>query len=130
MKPDSKVSQDKPPQVWIPYFVLGISLLLTAISTAYISVSTEAKDRGRFENAVQSMHDNIQDRLEIYINLLRNTSGLFAANKMVTHEQFQAYVEHVEPQRRYPGIQGVGYSKRVKREEKEDLVAVMRKDNG
>ena|SRR5256885_1606908 len=114
---------EQPHRVWIPYFVLGISLLLTIVATAYVFITAKNKDKTRFENAVQSTKDSIKDRIEIYTNMLRSTSGLFAANATVSRDQFRSYIDHLEPQGHYPGIQGVGYSKRVKREEKDAFIA-------
>lgn len=127
MKPDLSLKLTKKRRIWIPYFVLGITLLLTSLATYYAAKTAEDKDRLRFENAVQRTQDDIQNRLDTYIAMLRATSGLWVASESVSREQFRTYVNHLELPRRYPGIRGIGFSKRVMPEEKEALVLDMRR---
>lgn len=112
---------------WIPYLVLVVTLLLTIGATHYVATTTDARDRLRFENAVQRTQDNIQNRLETYMALLRAGSGFFAGSDQVSRDEFRTFVERLELQRRYPGAQGIGFSVRVMPEEKDALVADMQR---
>lgn len=126
MKPDSlKVSQ--PRRKWIPYFVLAIALLITALSTYYVATTAKAKDMLRFDNAVRDTREDIQNRLDTYINLLRATSGLFAASEQVSQDEFRAFVNRLKLPQRYPGVQGIGFSALVMPQEKDALIAQMQK---
>ncbi|MCA1994262.1 MAG: CHASE domain-containing protein [Coleofasciculus sp. S288] len=127
MKPDLPLKLTKERRTWIPYFVLGVTLLLTALATSYVAKTSEDKDRLRFQNAVQRTQDDIQTRLETYIALLRAGSGLFAASDQVSRDRFRAYVDRLELPQRYPGIRGMGFSQRVMAEEKDALVAELRR---
>jgi hypothetical protein len=69
--------------VGVAYLVLGVALLLTGGVTASVARAAAAKDRLRFENAIQHARDSIQSRLDSYISLLRGTAGLFAADPAV-----------------------------------------------
>src|SRR5215467_9764777 len=60
-----------------------------------------------------------------YIALLRAGSGLFVAGQTVTRDEFRNFVERLEIPQHYPGIQGIGFSMRLKPEEKDALVANM-----
>lgn len=118
MKPD--LLKPRPPRCpCFPYLVLGVFLLLTALFTYYTAIAAKAKDQLRFEKAVERTQNDIQNRLETYIALLRGGSGLFAASDQVTQAEFRAYVDRLELRRRYPGIQGIGFSVRVRQEESE-----------
>jgi signal transduction histidine kinase len=99
--------------VWTHWLVLAGSLALTAAATAFVFVGTRGHDAARFDNAVQSAYDRVSGRLDIYISTLRGGAALFAAADTVTAETFQQYVERLEVQRRYPGIQGVGWTQRM-----------------
>jgi len=110
-----------------PYFVLLLTLLLTALATYYVAVTARAKDDLRFENAVDRTESDIQKRLETYITLLRTGSGLFAASEQVSRDRFHAYVNRLELRRSYPGIQGIGFSARIMPSEKDAFVAEERK---
>jgi len=108
---------------WLPYVVLVVALLLTASAANYVASTAKVQERLRFENAVQRTQDNIQKRLETYIALLRAGSSLFAASDRVSRDEFRAFVNHLDLQHRYPGIQGIGFSLRVMPQEKDALVA-------
>ncbi|MEW6496225.1 MAG: CHASE domain-containing protein, partial [Cyanobacteriota bacterium] len=128
MKPDLSLKLPRSRRAWIPYFVLAITLVLTTLATAYVAKTSEDKDRLRFEKAVERTHNDIQNRLDTYIAMLRAGSGFFAANNQVSLAQFRAYVNRLELQRRYPGIQGIGFSVRITPEEEKDaLIADMQR---
>ncbi len=126
MKPDF-LKLGQPHRKWIPYFVLAIALLITALSTYYVATTVKAKDRLRFDSAVGETHDNIQNRLDIYITLLRATSGLFAAKGQVRSYEFRAFVNRLKLPQRYLGVQGIGFSALVMPQEKDALIAKMHK---
>jgi PAS domain S-box-containing protein len=96
-----------------PYWVLLLGLLATAAATWYAGTTAATKDRLRLSHAAEQTRDTIEDRLQRYIALLRAGAGLFAAAGDVSRPQFRSYVERLELQERYPGIQGIGFSLRV-----------------
>jgi len=97
----------------LPWIVLAALLALTVAATFTVSASVRSRDRLRFENAVEAALDRISGRLEIYLTTLRGTAGLFAASDSVTEREFRAYVARLEAQQRFPGVQGIGWSRRV-----------------
>lgn len=109
-----------------PYIVLAASLLLTIVATLLVAASARDRDRARFENAVQSTQDLIRDRLDTYVALLRGGSALFAASEEVSRADFRAYVDRLDVRRRYPGIQGIGFSLRVPPGTRDSLVSAVR----
>ncbi|HYG64535.1 MAG TPA: CHASE domain-containing protein [Thermoanaerobaculia bacterium] len=111
---------------WIPFFVLGVSLLLTAAATYYVVVTAHARDGIRFQSHVQRTQAGIQTRMETYIALLHATSGLFAANGEVGREQFHNFVSPIDIRSRYPGLQGIGFSRRVAADQVDALEASVR----
>ena len=118
--------QTKVRRVWLPYIVLGGTLLLTVFSSDYAAISARARDQLQFENAVQRTQDEIKNRLETYTALLRSGSGLFAATGQVTRSQFQAYVNRLGLRQRYPGMQGIGYAQRITSADAESVVTNLR----
>ena len=127
MQPDLPLKSAQPRRKWIPYFVSVIALVLTAEATIYVAITAKAKDKLRFENAVGRSQDDIQQRLNTYITLLRGGSGLFAANDSVSSSQFAAFVNRLNLRQQYPGVQGIGFSVRVTPQEKDALVAQMKR---
>jgi signal transduction histidine kinase len=103
------------PGVSTPWLVLAGSLGLTLLATTFISLSARERDAARFDNAVQSASDRVSGRLDVYTATLRSGAALFAAADQVTAEQFHGFVDRLEVQRWYPGIQGVGWTERLQR---------------
>lgn len=127
MKPDLSIKPARSRRISIPYFVLIVTLLLTALASYSVAKTAYSKDRLRFENAVQRATDNIQNRLETYIALLRAGSGLFAAREEVTLPEFRTFVKRLDLENRYPGIQGIGFSMKVRPEEKNAPIASLQR---
>ena len=110
----------------LPYAVLAASLLLTAAAASLMAMAQRARDRARFANAVESTRDRITGRLDTYTTLLRGAAGLFAASDTVTRADFREYVGRLHVGQRYPGIQGVGFSRRVTAAELRRFLAAVR----
>ena len=96
-----------------PWLILGASLAFTGAATAFVGVSASQRDEARFLNAVQNGQDRIAGRLEVYLATLGGGAALFGASDTVTREEFRSYVERLDLQTRYAGIQGIGWSERV-----------------
>ena len=93
--------------------MLAGALLMTAAATATLAGTVRERDRARFENAVQSTGDRVHARLDTYTAMLTGAAGLFDASDGVTRDEFRRYVEHLDPRRRYPGVQGIGFARRL-----------------
>jgi PAS domain S-box-containing protein len=128
MKSGSSLTPGQPRRAWVPHFVLAVALLLTVLAAYYVSATAEARDRLQFQNTVQHAQTSIQSRLETYIASLRAGTALFSASEEVTRDEFRHYVEALDFPHRYPGIRGIGFSVRVRAEEKDALVARMRRE--
>jgi PAS domain S-box-containing protein len=117
------------PRLLIPYAVLAVSLLITFAAAAYVAITSNAKDRARFENAVDRTQLAIKNRIETYENLLMSGTALFNAARSVNHTQFKTFVERLDLPNRYPGIQGIGVSYRIPPGQMDAIVKRM-KDEG
>src|SRR2546421_8772536 len=106
-----------------PYLVLAASLLFTFIVSYRLAKVTEAEDRARFQTLVQDVHASIESRLESYTALLRAGAGLFSANDSVKESEFRTFVQTLGLAEHYPGVQGMGFSIRLKPEERAALIA-------
>src|SRR5687768_13696228 len=97
----------------LPWYVLAVFLMLTALVSSYVWRTTRAVDRARFDNAVQTTRDAITSRLEAYVNVLTATRATAVADPAVSRERLRGYIRGLNVQSRYPGIQGIGFSMRV-----------------
>src|SRR6267143_1564508 len=112
----------------IPYLVLTAGLLFTFIVSYRLAKVAEAEDRARFQALVQEVHASIESRLETYTELLRAGTGLFAANDSVEENEFRNFVNSLGLAEHFPGVQGMGFSLRVKPEETKALIEARRRD--
>lgn len=98
-----------------PYMVLAPSLIATLAITWYVSASSHARDKDRFDAAVNAAHHAIERRLDTHIAVLRATSGLFGASDSVTAADFRDFFTPINLRVQYPGIQAMGYVAHVQR---------------
>lgn len=109
-----------------PYLVFLVALLLTICATAYLEHSVRSKERERLRSEVQASTAHLTERMETYVELLRATRGLFAAaNGRPKSAQFAAFVRSLELRRFYRGVQGIGFSARLRPDEVRGVVAGM-----
>jgi signal transduction histidine kinase/type II secretory pathway pseudopilin PulG len=113
-----------------PLLVLLLSLLCTAGVTGFLAHTARQRDEARFRNAVQSTSDRVEARLETYAAMLRSAAALFSTQHEVTREEFSRYVAWLDVRRRYPGVQGIGFSARVPPGERAAFEARVREDAG
>ncbi|MGZ8919855.1 MAG: PAS domain S-box protein [Limisphaerales bacterium] len=110
----------------LPLFVLICGLAATALATYLVNENLGYRDREHLKDARHQVERTIQSRMEAHVGLLRGGAGLFAANQFVTLEQFQRFHQRLEMERRYPGLQGLGYSVHFPPDKLEALEQAMR----
>jgi signal transduction histidine kinase/ActR/RegA family two-component response regulator len=111
----------------LPWFVLGVFVVLTIAATLYVWDTTRDADRARFDNAVQATSDAIASRLATYINVLTGTRGLVVADPDIKRDALRGYIRSLNVHRRYPGIQGLGVTIRIPASNIPELEAEMRR---
>jgi signal transduction histidine kinase/CHASE1-domain containing sensor protein/ActR/RegA family two-component response regulator len=115
-------------RVFLPYLILLLGFCFTLLVYHYFSKLTYEQDQIRFESSVKEIHDQIRLRIATSITLLRAATGLFAASESVNSGEFDRFVQQIELEKNYPGIQGIGYSRWFRAEEKAEIVARMRRE--
>src|SRR5690242_15639763 len=76
-----------------PLLVLTIGIIATGLATDQVRRSVAAADRERFDFAADRLQDSIQDRVNMYVAMLRAGAGLLAAAEIHSPEQFRAFVD-------------------------------------
>src|SRR5688572_24526347 len=95
----------------IPILLLIASLALLLTSVGYLSWVSHGRDHLRFQNRIQKAVDEIDERLESQLALIRATRGLFTASDAVSRDEFRNFVDSLSLSQRYPGIRGLGYAR-------------------
>ena len=84
--------------------------------------------RARFDFRVSETQFAIQQRLLAYEQVLRGGVALFAASDDVRRDEWRAYVGTLGIDKNYPGIQGIGLSKRILPAEREAHLRTVRSE--
>src|SRR5262245_42017232 len=113
----------RPIRLWRLYTAMGASLLLVTAAAYYLNSNiVQDKEWLRFQSRTQQIQHDSEMRMQTYIALLQASAGLFAASETVNQETFRAFVERFNPRHYYPGIQGIGFSRRIRPADKAALV--------
>jgi signal transduction histidine kinase len=107
----------------VPYVILVVGLGLTAASAWNTAATASFEDRLRFESGARAVRSAIVSRIDAYLAMLLGGAGLFAASDEVDFEEFHAYVSRISLADRYPGIQGIGFSRLVRPGEQDEVLA-------
>jgi PAS domain S-box-containing protein len=111
------------------YGVLLFSLLLTALAYYYVSQNVEAQTRARFDDTTQAIQEAIERRTRAYLDAMFGARGLFYASESVTRREWDKYVEGIEPNKRFEGLQALSYAERVEPKEREIYARRAREEN-
>jgi signal transduction histidine kinase/CHASE1-domain containing sensor protein/ActR/RegA family two-component response regulator len=114
-------------RVFLPYLILLVGICFTFLVYYYFSKLTYEQDQSRFQKSVQEIQDNVRLRVQTSVALLRAGTGLFAASETVKIDEFDRFVQQIELQKNYPGIYGIGFSRRFSRNELPSVVAQMQR---
>lgn len=104
-----------------PYVPTALILLLllsaTAVATWVMLAGAADRARSQFDDQVAEFEMLVTDAMRSYQQVLR--SGVAALNALPTmrRDQWRAFVKDMTADDFYPGIQGIGYSKRLQRSE-------------
>jgi signal transduction histidine kinase len=112
----------------IPYFVLTISLIVTVAITYFYYSSAKRIDSDRFRNQTNRIKEELENRLDTYIALLRAGRGFFYAKQDVDRLEFNRFIENLNLRKNYPGVYAIGYARVIKADEKDAVVAQMRRE--
>lgn len=93
-----------------PWLVLLVSLLVSVFATYITQQETDRASQEAFERRLEKLSFDIYHHLDTYVSTLRAGVALFNASDFVSREEFSAFVETLETDRFYPGIQGIGYA--------------------
>ncbi|WP_241758947.1 CHASE domain-containing protein [Pyxidicoccus parkwayensis] len=92
------------------YGALLVGLAVTGVAAFFVQRDIDERRDRRFDDAVHEGVLGLQQRMDTYQAMLLGTRGLFSSSQQVERGEFHAYVQSLELRRRYPGLQGLGFS--------------------
>src|SRR5580765_5512441 len=115
-----------------PQFLAWVVLVITLAASFggwYISrLNTELTARRQFDDEASRILSSLRQRLMIYQDVLHGGVGLFAASYSVERNQWRAHLESGSVDKRFPGIDGVGYIANVPRTNLDEFLRRTRED--
>ena len=100
---------------WIPWTLLAVGVVLSVSASWLVFSSADAPARAEFVADTEMTRQLIETRLNAYFDIMRASAALLAANHEVSGAEFGAFVQGLQLRDRYPGVQGIGFSERVRR---------------
>ena len=105
---------------WMPYFLLVAACGLSLAASWYVSstarAQTEAEfiaDQAKFQSDAEKTRQQIEFRLNTYIEVVRAAAALIGASNEISGAEFRAFVRGLQLRERYPGMVGIGFAPRV-----------------
>lgn len=110
----------------LPWLVLLASLGITVLGWHLVASDTERRAQERFSYVAAEIHDRVANRMRANEQILRGAAGLFAASDEVTRDEWHAYIARLELPTNFPGIQAVGFTRVLGRQDKQAHLQAIR----
>lgn len=111
--------------------VAGGLLLSTVVGTMFYSMTAgriEGDAQQRFANMSRGVKATLDARIKSYADVLRGSASLFATSDGLTREQFHRYVEGLQLEREFPGIETINFARYIDGAERERFEARMNRE--
>ena len=112
----------------IAWAVLAIALAASTGGWFIARKHEELTARKQFEEEASRIQTALSERMSVYEDVLHGGVGLFAASVSVERAEWKAYVETVSVNKRFPGIDGIGFIANVPRAQLEAFLKTTRDD--
>lgn len=115
-------------RVYLPTFLILLLLLgATGLASALLFADATDKARRQFQEQANAFEGLLVDAMRSYQQALRSGVAVVNALPDVTREQWRFFVRDLAVDDFYPGIQGIGYAKRLRYDEIEAFVEQQRR---
>ncbi len=122
LRRDAAFSWRSQPWAMLNWPSLFLCLGLTVVAWHLIASSTQRQAEERFKYIAETVKRRIDERMDVYENLLHAGQGLFAASHDVERGEWQQFVQHLKIERDFPGVMGIGYGQLVLPSQVDDLI--------
>lgn len=100
--------------------VLCISITITIFAAFLVNNGIIKSTEEKLEIQVIDTKNRIERRIQAYEQVLSGAKGLFAASQDITREEWKTFVDIQSVEKRFPGVQGIGFSKLIGDKDKID----------
>jgi diguanylate cyclase (GGDEF)-like protein len=111
----------------LPALVLTGCLGVTALLWQSAAADAEQEAQADFDGRVRELVNNLDQRMQTYVQALYGVQGLFASSDHVDRSEFATYLNGQDLNHHFPGIHGVGYIQFVGQHQLEEHEAIVRR---
>ena len=112
----------------IPWLVLTASLSMTSLLWNHERHAVREHLRSQFDFSLREITGRIEQRIATYEQMLRGVRGIFPAKGLPDQGSFATYVESLQLDSNFSGIQSIGIVDFVPEPRKDEHVAAMRRN--
>ncbi|MDO9579477.1 MAG: CHASE domain-containing protein, partial [Bacteroidales bacterium] len=113
----------------LSYITLAVLLTISVLTWQHYEKTAMEREERRYNEYVNSVVEDVTERLDKHKMILRGGAGLFSASEEVTREEWLAYYQYQQVSTLYPGIQGIAFSKVVQSPELEQHIEEIRAED-
>ncbi len=110
------------------FAILIIGIILTVAAAIYTKNDLEKQLKHEFALICNEIKTKITTRLHTHALLLRSGSSFFAATDTVSRKEWNKFIGSSKLNKNLPGIQGVGFSVIIKKEQLQQHIQQIRKE--
>lgn len=112
--PEAKLKQiEREKRLFSPFIVFILCAVLTCFAWRVATLSSKAENLARFDRSANSLLYAFKNRMAVYTNALVYTRNLMNLKPDLTDEEFKNFVRGMNLKEEYPGIQSIGYIRRL-----------------
>ena len=115
-------------KAWISYAILIIGIGLTFAVAIYTKNNSETLAKQEFALLCDEIKTKITTRLNTHALFLRSGSSFFAASDTVSRKEWEKFIGNSNYENYLPGIQGVGFSAIIKKEQLQQHIQQIRNE--
>jgi len=111
----------------LPALVLTGCLGVTGVLWQGAAADAEQEAQADFDGRVRELVNNLDQRMQTYVQTLYGVQGLFASSDHVNRDEFATYLNGQDLNHHFPGVHGVGYIQLVGPHQVDEHEAIVRR---
>jgi len=111
---------------WFAFFILLLGVICTLFFAIYANQAALSKEEIQFINFAERTEETLINEFDTYTALLRSGSGLLESNEETSLPAFRTFANSLGLREKYPGVQGLGFTRSLRPEELNEYLANMR----
>jgi CHASE1-domain containing sensor protein len=119
---NSKIHHWRSSVFFLPWIVLVLSLGLSVVLYYEAWHLVKGKERVYFERQTSKIKEDIINRLDKYVAVLRGGQGLFAASNNVERQEWNNFVRVLDVEQNYPGLVSLSFVDFIPERERDGFI--------